>query len=353
MRYKFVILTVFFISFWGEIMAQSKKEQILILSNKVDSLNSVLNNERSLSLEKITKLNSEIDLISKKLIAANDELIKVSKECENLVNELESLSEGKKTIESELTILKDENSILEFRLDSLDSVVIAFSSIPKFPEMIFVKGGAFQMGSNYGNDDEMPVHTVKLNSFYIGKYEVAQYQWTAIMGNNPSQYRICDNCPVNRVSWSDVHEYIRKLNAQTGKKYRLPTEAEWEYAAKGGVYSKGYRYSGSDDIEEVGWYSDNSNIQLHCVGEKQPNELGIYDMTGNLEEWCSDWFGNYRGGIQVNPRGAASGKDRVFRGGCYFASCDDYVSRVTQRAWVDPEYRNGNVGFRLVLTDKP
>ncbi|MBQ3247459.1 MAG: SUMF1/EgtB/PvdO family nonheme iron enzyme, partial [Alistipes sp.] len=172
-------------------------------------------------------------------------------------------------------------------------------------EMVFVKGGTFTMGATaeQGSDadsDEKPAHSVTVSNFYIGKYEVTQAQWEAVMGKNPSRFK-GDNLPVERVSWNDIQKFIEKLNAKTGKRYRLPTEAEWEYAARGGNQSKGYKYSGSNDIGSVAWYTDNSSSPTHPVGQKQPNELGLYDMSGNVYEWCSDWHGSYSSGSQTNP----------------------------------------------------
>jgi sulfatase modifying factor 1 len=215
------------------------------------------------------------------------------------------------------------------------------------PEMVFVEGGTFQMGSSSGDSDEQPVHSVTLSSFSIGKYEVTQAQWKAVMGNNPSNFGGCDNCPVETVSWNDVQEFIRKLNAQTGKNYRLPTEAEWEFAAKGGKQSRGYIYSGSNDLGSVAWYSDNSESKTHPVGSKQGNELGIYDMSGNVWEWCSDWYGPYSSYNETNPTGASSGQNRVLRGGGwnYFAS----YCRAANRIRRDPGSRSIDLGFRLVL----
>ncbi len=215
------------------------------------------------------------------------------------------------------------------------------------PEMVFVEGGTFQMGSNSGESDEKPVHSVTLSAFNIGEYEVTQAQWKAVMGSNPSYFSGCDNCPVETVSWNDVQEFVRKLNAQTGKNYRLPTEAEWEYAARGGKQSKGYTYSGSNDLGSVAWYSDNSGSKTHGVGGKQANELGIYDMSGNVWEWCSDWYGNYSSYNETNPTGASSGNYRVLRGGGRY--CDAGDCRTAGRVGVNPDFRIYYLGFRLVL----
>ena len=346
------VLIIFLIAV--DSFAQAKKEQITILSNKIDSLNSVLNNERSLSLEKITKLNSEIDFISRKLIAANDELIKVSKDFEKKRSEVESILAENKKLESDLTSLKEENSILKLKVDSALKSSLTI-------EMVFVEGGTFQMGNKggivkVGNSlfdvvDEKPIHTVEISSFSIGKFEVTQAQWREVMGNNPSRFSGCDNCPVEIVSWNEVQQYIQKLNQQTGKNYRLPTEAEWEYAAKGGKDSMGYTYSGSNNSEKVAWYYDNSGSNTHSVGTKQANELGIYDMSGNVQEWCSDWFGNYSSSFQTNPTGSSLGDYRILRGGAW--SYDVRLCRTEIRSWSEPDYRGVFNGFRLVLPYSP
>ena len=214
-------------------------------------------------------------------------------------------------------------------------------------EMIFVEGGTFQMGSNTGEAHEKPVHSVTLSSFNIGKFEVTQAQWKAVIGSNPSHFKGCEDCPVERVSWNDVQDFIRKLNAQTGKNYRLPTEAEWEYAAKGGKSSKGYTYSGSNDLNSVAWDTENSGSKTHAVGGKQANELGVYDMTGNVWEWCSDCYGKYNGYSETNPTGASSGRFRVLRGGSWI----DYANfcRTAIRLLRDPDAGGYYKGFRLVL----
>ena len=216
-------------------------------------------------------------------------------------------------------------------------------------DMVYVKGGTFTMGATaeQGSDaysNEKPTHSVTVSDFYIGKYEVTQAQWRAVMGKNPS-YFSGDNNPVEYVSWKDIQKFLKKLNAKTGKKFRLPTEAEWEYAARGGNQSKGYKYSGSNSIGDVAWYTDNSSRKTHPVGQKTPNELGIYDMSGNVWEWCQDWYGSYSSSSQTNPTGPSGGSYRVLRGG----SWHDYAGycRVSYRNFSTPDYRNFSYGFRL------
>ena len=220
--------------------------------------------------------------------------------------------------------------------------------------MVFVEGGTFRMGatSEQGADAyyyEKPVHSVTLSDYYIGKYEVTQAQWEAVMGSNPSHFTGFegDNRPVEWVSWEDIQKFIAKLNQKTGKTYRLPTEAEWEYAARGGNKSQGYKYAGSNEIGEVAWYKENSGNKTHPVGQKQPNELGLYDMTGNVWEWCQDWYGDYSSASRTDPTGPASGSSRVLRGGCWW-----YIAgycRVSYRIHDYPSVRSGIFGFRLVL----
>ena len=216
-------------------------------------------------------------------------------------------------------------------------------------EMVYVAGGTFTMGATaeQGSDadsDEKPTHSVTVSDFYIGKYEVTQAQWKAVMGSNPSYFK-GDNLPVENVSWNDIQEFIKKLNAQTGKRFRLPTEAEWEYAARGGNQSKGYKYSGSNSIDDVAWYTDNSSSKTHPVGQKTPNELGIYDMSGNVYEWCQDWKGSYSSSSQTNPTGPSSGSGRVLRGGSWSISA--WSCRVSYRFSDYPDPRLDGGGFRL------
>lgn len=218
------------------------------------------------------------------------------------------------------------------------------------PEMIFVKGGTFTMGCTKEQggdcyDSEKPAHKVTVKDFSIGKYPVTQAQWKAVMGNNPSRFSDCEDCPVERVSWDDAQKYIKKLNQLTGEHFRLPTEAEWEFAARGGIKSKGFKYAGSDKLDEVGWYDGNSGSKTYPVGKKAPNELGIYDMSGNVWEWCADWYDDYPSDAQTNPEGPIRGSYRVSRGGSWGSS--PRSCRVSNRDHDDPAYRYDGIGFRL------
>ena len=219
--------------------------------------------------------------------------------------------------------------------------------------MVPVQGGTFTMGatSEQGSDvwdHEKPAHKVTVSSFSIGQTEVTQELWQAVMGNNPSEFKGAKR-PVEKVSWDDCQEFLRKLNAATGKHFRLPTEAEWEYAARGGNLSKDYKYSGSNSIGSVAWYYDNSGSQTHPVATKSPNELGIFDMSGNVWEWCQDWYGDkyYGSSPSSNPIGPSSGSYRVNRGGSWFS--DAGVCRVSSRDADSPDYRFINLGLRLAL----
>ena len=217
--------------------------------------------------------------------------------------------------------------------------------------MVYVSGGTFTMGatSEQGSDayDEKPTHSVTLSSFYLCKYEVTQVLWKAVMGNNPSRFK-GNNLPVERVSWYDCQTFISRLNNLTGKNFRLPTEAEWEYAARGGNRSRGYKYSGSNTLSEVAWFNDNSGSKTHSIGSKSPNELGLYDMSGNVSEWCSDWDGTYSSSSQTNPIGPSSGADRVSRGGSWYRNAG--CCRSSYRSFSAPGNRSYHLGLRLALS---
>lgn len=220
--------------------------------------------------------------------------------------------------------------------------------------MVYVEGGTFTMGatSEQGSDawdDEKPVHSVTLSSFYIGQTEVTQELWEAVMGSNPSYFNGAKR-PVEKVSWDDCQEFIRKLNAKTGKQFRLPTEAEWEYAARGGNKTKDYKYSGSNNIDDVAWYIDNSGSTTHDVATKRANELGIYDMSGNVFEWCSDWYdyiiiNYYSSSPSTNPQGPTSGFYRVYRGGSWGFNAG--ICRVSFRGSDALGDRGHDLGLRL------
>ncbi|MDR2578113.1 MAG: formylglycine-generating enzyme family protein [Chitinispirillales bacterium] len=262
----------------------------------------------------------------------------------------------------------------------------AAQNIPAI-EMIFVKGGTFTMGCTAEQEsdcwpNEYPPHSVTVSDFYIGKYEVTQKLWEAVMDSNPSSYK-GDNLPVESVSWNDAQEFISKLNSITGLNYRLPTEAEWEYAARGGQESRGYRYSGSNNIDDVAWWA-RSGGETRPVGLKQPNELGIYDMSGNVGEWVDGWFVPYTPEAKINPTGSLTEVDsmrqisecsrcfpndwayRVSRGGSWIqggrisfrytatppCGLDWFKSEEERQAAIDalPNWRSDTVGFRLALT---
>lgn len=211
--------------------------------------------------------------------------------------------------------------------------------------MISVEGGTFMMGSedddNEADAKEKPRHSVTVGNFYIGQTVVTQGLWKAIMGNNPSPVQTGDNYPVEQVSWEDCQVFLRRLNEATGMKFRLPTEAEWEYAARGGNESRGYKYSGSNIIGEVAWYRYNSENELHPVAHKRANELGVYDMSGNVFEWCQDCYGKYPNHEPTDD------SFRVGRGGSWRHEAGE--CRVTDRPYGEPTQRYANLGLRLAL----
>ena len=222
--------------------------------------------------------------------------------------------------------------------------------------LLFVQGGTFTMGctTEQGSDcgtDEKPAHQVTVSDFYIGKHEVTQALWRSVMGSDPPElnFKGCDQCPAERVSWEDVQDFLQKINVQNpGRQYRLPTEAEWEYAARGGQQNKGYTYSGSNTLDEVGWYSSNAGGKTHAVGGRKANELGLFDMSGNVLEWCGDWYGTYPAGAQTNPVGSTTGSYRVYRGGSWGGVPQN--ARVAYRFSYTPTNRGSYLGFRLART---
>ena len=223
-------------------------------------------------------------------------------------------------------------------------------------EMVYVEGGSFDMGATTEQgsdayDSEYPVHSVTLSDYYIGRCEVTQELWLAVMGSWPgtapsNSYGVGANYPAYYISWNDCQEFVAELNRLTGRTFRLPTEAEWEYAARGGNKSRHYKYSGSSNIDDVAWYWNNSG-KTHAVGTKTANELGIYDMSGNVWEWCSDWFGDYSAGAQTNPQGPSSGSCCVSRGGSYYNGAR--YCRVSNRDGNISYHSYYDGGLRLVL----
>ncbi|MBR2720747.1 MAG: formylglycine-generating enzyme family protein, partial [Lentisphaeria bacterium] len=222
-------------------------------------------------------------------------------------------------------------------------------------DMVKIKAETFMMGSpseEQGRENDEAQHRVTLTrDYWLGKLEVTQAQWQAVMGNNPSYFK-GDSRPVEKVSWNEAKEFCNKLNTiysgklPDGYKFDLPTEAQWEYAARGGNMSRNYKYSGSNNIDEVAWYKNNSGSKTHEVGGKVPNELGLYDMSGNVWEWCSDWYGSYNGDA-VDPVGPSSGSRRVCHGGGW--SYNAISCRSAERSYSDPGNRFNHLGFRLAL----
>lgn len=232
-------------------------------------------------------------------------------------------------------------------------------------KMVKVQGGTFRMGEDLLEDNKEPVHNVTLFTYYIGQTEVTQALWETVMGYNPSYIKRKD-FPVYKISWYECQAFVERLSFLTGESFRLPTEAEWEFAARGGNKSKKYQYSGSNNIDEVAWYWRNSgekyltgewdfilcmenNCIQHSVATKRPNELGIYDMTGNVEEWCQDWFGGYEPTDQINPEGPETGNYRICRGGSYKGS--ESNSRIVARWLEKPSDDYFSVGLRLAMDD--
>ena len=221
-------------------------------------------------------------------------------------------------------------------------------------KMMYVEGGEFLMGGTPEQgedayDDEKPIHKVALDAYYIGAFEVTQGQWEKVMGTNPSYFTKGEDYPVERVSWEDAQAFCRELSRKTGRKYSLPTEAQWEYAARGGKKNESTKYSGSSSIDSVGWYCDNTNQGTYPVGQKHPNALGIYDMSGNVREWCQDWYGEnyYADSPLTNPTGPSTGFERVMRGGSWFFNARS--CRVSQRGYTNPNLHIALNGFRLCL----
>lgn len=244
-------------------------------------------------------------------------------------------------------------NIPDAELTDLEKMLLEKERAQKLPaleellnSMLMIEAGEFDMGS-MDSEHTQPIHRVRLDQFAMSKYLITQEQWTTVMGNNPSHFKDGDNHPIENISWDDVQVFLKKLNTLTHKQFCLPTEAQWEYAAQGGSKNRKHKYAGSDTIDKVAWYSENSNNQTHRVGEKQTNELGLYDMSGNVSEWCSDSYAAYSPKQVNNPKKSILQDTKVIRGGSFSSYAGDCA--VTYRSSFSSPHRNNNIGFRLVL----
>ncbi|MCD4819996.1 MAG: formylglycine-generating enzyme family protein [Candidatus Cloacimonetes bacterium] len=289
-----------------------------------------------------------------------------------LINNVVSGSHVLKAIESEskikiksIFVEPDKKIVLTFESFKLEKKIIHNIDLNSTDNMIFIQGGTFKMGSNDINKFSSPIHSVTVSDFYMSKYEITQKDWVEIMGNNPSSNIGIDN-PIDNVSWFAAIEFCNRKSLKEGLEpcyngernkvkcdyrkngYRLPTEAEWEFAAQGGIKSKNFKYSGSNNVDDVAWYHVNSDKRSNPVGNKKSNGLGIYDMSGNLWEWCNNWLGNYTKRPKNNPHGPNIGKFRVLRGGSWNVEdilCSNYI-----RFLGEPDDSDIHVGFRIVRT---
>lgn len=337
--------TVFSTTVPGVYKAYAKKDDI---SSDTISITAIAVKPISISAQRTTIYADGVDRVS---FEVKQDEIDVTKECTIFVNDekINGVTFSTTVPDTYEVYAKKGNIKSEtMTIKAIDKPVEQAFSI----EMVLIEGGTFEMGNNELKDPdceyiESPIHTVEVSDFMMSKYEVTQEQWVNIMSHNPSAVK-GDNLPVTNVSWNDIQVFITKLNEKTNKKYRLPTEAEWEYAAKGGKQSeKSNKYSGSNDINSVAWYSSNGNNQIHPVGMKAANELGLHDMTGNVHEWCSDWLSAYEKGFQKDPKGKSTGNYKVCRGGSTKSPLTG--CRVTSRSLrYNIDTRNNFIGFRLV-----
>ena len=273
------------------------------------------------------------------------------KQQENIKNLQDTISDLEKSLATAQRDLRLTDNNPPHKEEN-DFFVIKLNEKVEF-KMIRVEGGTFMMGAtkeqgSKADDDEQPAHEVTLSDFYIGETQVTQELWNAVMDmdeeSNPSKFKGAKR-PQECVSWNDCQEFIQRLNDKTNKNFRMPTEAEWEYAARGGKKSMGYKYAGSNSIGDVAWYGENSNKHTHDVHFMEPNELGLYDMSGNVWEWCSDWYGEYGKSSQTNPRGPSFGSNRVSRGGSWRSNAG--LCRVSLRGYYAPDFHYFNLGLRL------
>ena len=309
--------------------------------------------------KEIERLQKEIDKYQNDLQKLKEDLKKKNDECQSLETSNRESQKEINSLQETIKILQEKINSLEVELEKYKS---SFDSKKEMPQvetipipgtnvafnMVHVEGGMFMMGANASDDDakdnEKPAHQVVLSDYWIGETQVTQELWEAVMGDNPSLFTVDPNCPVENVSWVDCKAFISKLNKLTGKNFRLPTEAEWEFAARGGNNSKGYIYAGSNYIRDVAWYKDNSGKKTNPVGDLVPNELGLYDMSGNVWEWCQDKFEDYSI-TQAQPK---TGVEYVVRGGAWFSPVIN--CRVSFRYGFKPSYTDTDLGLRLALS---
>lgn len=328
----------------------SDSRQLIQLRKEIEAKNAELeakNAELSEKKLQIEKLNASLRSLEKELSeakAANDVAKRDNDELRKLIGKLESANK-------QLQVDADKYRATLSNTLWFDEATFTLHYKNFSYPLIEVEGGTFTMGATREQgddvyDNEMPAHKVTLSTYRMGKTAVPQWLWVAVMGNNPSKWK-GDNLPVESVSWDDCQDFINKLNHITRQRFSFPTEAQWEFAARGGNRSCGYKYSGSNDCDSVAWSKDNSGSKTHEVGTKQANELGFYDMSGNVWECCSDWLGPYGSSNITDPVGPASGSGRVFRGGSWFNIAR--YCRVADRNRYSPGYRNSGLGLRLAL----
>lgn len=304
----------------------------------------------------IQKLQSECNTLKAELVQKENERLRLYNELETMkkrISELEAANTALVRSVRRLDLQDTHSFPVGNDQSSHDNLTIAVNGFT-FP-MVYVKGGVFLMGSEEGENDEKPTHDVEVRDFYMGETPVVQALWQAVMGNNPSSNQ-GDTLPVERVSWDECQEFCKKLNAlcssqlPEGFVFALPMEAEWEYAARGGSLSNNFKYSGSNNIDDVAWYRDNSGRKTHPVKQKSANELGLYDMSGNVWEWCEDWYTNYNISLPHNSRDAFAELDRVLRGGGW--GCSASGCRAAKRNYSSAGTRSGSSGFRLALVKR-
>ena len=336
---------------------EQKKNEDLRKSNyenskQIDSLSKRQEQLSVICIFLLLCLGAVVALTAYIYIEYSSEISYLNDKYESSVKEVDSLNEEVNRLKSESSECSQTTDVPKVPNSALGGEVLEFEVGSCRFKMIPVEAGTFTMGSTpeqKESADNETTHQVTLtNNYYIGQTEVTQALWKAVMGSNPSYFK-GDNRPVECVSWNDCQKFITKLNKLTSQNFRLPTEAEWEYAARGGKNSQGYQYSGSNNLDEVAWYTDNSSRQTHNVATKQPNELGVYDMSGNVWEWCQDWCGSYSSTSQTNPTGATSGYNRVNRGGGW--DYDAGNCRSSNRSNNDPGGTNYDLGLRLVLSE--